>query len=123
MAPSMYEFPEAKEKVILMEGFSKIYAMTGWRLGYGVLPPDLVPWFSKLQTNVYSHAPAFVQVAGIEAYNGPQDAPKAMVEEFKRRRDYIVPRLNSMDLVHCVEPKGAFYAWLNIKKLNSLQTK
>ena len=118
MAPSMYEFPEAKEKVILMEGFSKIYAMTGWRLGYGVLPPDLVPWFSKLQTSVYSHAPAFVQVAGIEAYNGPQDAPKAMVEEFKRRRDYIVPRLNSMDLVHCVEPKGAFYAWLNIKKLN-----
>jgi aspartate/methionine/tyrosine aminotransferase len=118
MAPSMYEFPESKDKVILMEGFSKIYAMTGWRLGYGVLPSELVPWFSKLQTNVYSHSPTFVQKAGIEAYKGPQDAPKAMVAEFKKRRDYIVPRINSMDLVHCVEPQGAFYTWINIKKLH-----
>ncbi|NPV88998.1 pyridoxal phosphate-dependent aminotransferase [Coprothermobacteraceae bacterium] len=117
MAPSMYEFEEARDKVILMEGFSKIYAMTGWRLGYGVLPPALVPWFSRLQTNIYSHAPAFIQVASMEAYRGPQDASKAMVDEFKRRRDYIVPRINSIKGIHCLEPDGAFYIWINIKDL------
>ncbi len=116
MAPSFYEFEDFHKNIILMEGFSKIYAMTGWRLGYAVAPKPVAEVFSQIQVNVYSHAPTFIQLAGKAAYEGPQDAPKAMVEEFKRRRDYIIERLNNMPGVHALMPHGAFYAFPNVKK-------
>ena len=118
MAPSFYEFEEFHKNIILMEGFSKIYAMTGWRLGYAVVPIPVAKVFSQIQVNVYSHAPTFIQLAGKAAYEGPQDEPKAMVEEFKRRRDYIIERLNNMPGVSALLPHGAFYAFPNVKKFN-----
>lgn len=118
MAPSFYEFEEFHKNIILMEGFSKIYAMTGWRLGYAVVPRPVANIFSQIQVNVYSHAPTFIQLAGKAAYEGPQDEPKAMVEEFKRRRDYIIERLNNMPGVSALLPHGAFYAFPNVKKIN-----
>ncbi len=114
-APSFYEYPEFHDQIILMEGFSKVYAMTGWRLGYAVAPVPIAKVFSQIQVNVYSHAPTFIQKAGVAAYEGPQDAPKAMVAEFKRRRDYIIERLNNMPGVRAIMPKGAFYAFPNVK--------
>ncbi len=112
---SIASYPGMAERTILLDGFSKTYAMTGWRLGYGVMPLELAPHITRLMTNSASCTTAFVQRAGIEALTGPQDKAYKMVEEFRKRRDVIVAGLNSIKGVRCHNPKGAFYVFPNIK--------
>jgi aspartate/methionine/tyrosine aminotransferase len=113
---SISKIPYMKDKTIILDGFSKTYAMTGWRAGYGVFPLELVPIISKLMVNSNSCTNAMVQKACIEALNGPQDEVDKMVAEFKRRRDVIVEGLNSIKGFSCLTPDGAFYAFPNITK-------
>ncbi len=113
---SIASLPGMKDLTIILDGFSKTYAMTGWRLGYGVFPTELVPSISRLVTNSVSCTATFIQKAGIEALEGPQDAAMAMIEEFRRRRQVIVDGLNRIPGVSCVLPAGAFYAFPNIKE-------
>lgn len=111
---SIYDFPEVKERTILLEGHSKTYAMTGWRLGYGVMPVKLAEAVARLQTNSNSCTASFTQIAGIEAIKGPQGRSRKMVKEFKARRDLIVDGLNSIPGFRCLKPKGSFYVFPNI---------
>ena len=111
---SIYDFPEVKNRTILLEGHSKTYAMTGWRLGYGIMPPVLADQISKIQTNSNSCTASFTQIAGAEALTGPQDESLKMMAEFKARRDLIVDGLNKIDGFKCLKPKGAFYVFPNI---------
>lgn len=113
---SISKIPSVKEKTIILDGFSKTYAMTGWRAGYGVFPPELVAIISKMMVNSNSCTNAIVQKACIEALTGPQDEVDNMVAEFKRRRDVIVEGLNSIKGFSCMIPDGAFYAFPNITK-------
>lgn len=113
---SLASLPKMKERVIIIDGFSKTYAMTGWRLGYGVLNKKLAEYITKLQTNSNSCPTTFIQISAIEALKGPQDWVKGMVREFQRRRDVIVKGLNEIPGFKCLTPKGAFYAFPNIKK-------
>jgi len=112
---SVSRFPGMKERTIILDGFSKTYAMTGWRLGYGVMPQALALQVEKLMINSNSCTAAFTQKAGLEALTGPQDAVDKMVEEFKQRREIIVSGLNKIPGISCRMPKGAFYAFPNIK--------
>jgi len=112
---SLLAYPGMKERAILLDGFSKTWAMTGWRLGYGVGPKWLIDAIAKLSTNDHSCVPAFSQYAAIEALTGPQDSVTAMVAEFKRRRDVIVKGLNALPGVTCKTPKAAFYVFPSIK--------
>jgi aspartate/methionine/tyrosine aminotransferase len=109
--------PGMQERTIILDGFSKTYAMTGWRLGYGVMPRELATAVSQLQINCTSCVNAATQMAGIEALNGPQDDVAAMVGEFRARRDLIVAGLNDIPGVSCVLPRGAFYAFPNVSEL------
>ena len=111
---SIYDYPEVRDRVILLEGHSKTYAMTGWRLGYAAMPVELANQISKLQTNSNSCTAAFTQVAGVEALTGPQDESLKMMAEFKTRRDLIVDGLNEIPGFKCLRPKGAFYVFPNI---------
>ncbi len=111
---SIAAIPGMKERTILIDGFSKAFAMTGWRLGYGVMPADLAAMVARLQTNCTSCTSAFTQRAGIAALKGPMEPTQAMVAEFKRRRDVIVEGLNSLPGVSCLSPHGAFYVFPNI---------
>ena len=113
---SITAFPGMQERTILLDGYSKTYAMTGWRLGYGVMREDLAVLIAKLQTNSNSCTASFTQRAGIEALTGPQDDVAKMVAEFQRRRDVIVEGLNAIPRISCKTPKGAFYVFPNIKK-------
>jgi aspartate/methionine/tyrosine aminotransferase len=106
-----------QDKTILLSGFSKTYAMTGWRMGYAYMPPELVEPVVRLIANSVSCTAPFIQYAGIEALTGPQDSVPKMVEEFKKRRDLIVNGLNAIPGISCVRPKGAFYVFPNVKKL------
>ena len=101
-------------RTIILDGFSKTYAMTGWRLGYGVMPGWLAEAVARLQVNSNSCTNAATQYAGLEALNGPQDAVKEMLTEFRARRDLIVAGLNDLPGVECVTPQGAFYAFPRI---------
>ena len=112
---SFLSMPGVQDRTILLNGFSKTYAMTGWRLGYGVMPEGLAEHITRLMTNSNSCTATFTQWAGVEALRGPQDASAKMVEEFKRRRDVIVPGLNAIDGIRCAMPKGAFYVFPNIE--------
>ncbi len=107
--------PDMKKRTILLDGFSKTWAMTGWRLGYGVGPKWLIDAIAKLSTNDHSCVSSFSQIAAIAALNGPQDCVTAMVQEFKKRRDVIVQGLNSLPGITCKTPKAAFYVFPNIK--------
>lgn len=108
-------YPGMKERTILLDGFSKTFAMTGWRLGYGAMPEDVAKVVAKLQTNCTSCTAGFNQMAGVEALSD-RTLPRAaeFVDEFKRRRDIIVAGLNSLPGVRCHSPKGAFYVFPNI---------
>jgi aspartate/methionine/tyrosine aminotransferase len=108
---SIAALPGMAERTVLLDGFSKTYAMTGWRLGYGVAPAALVPHLTRLQTNVTSCTASFVQMAGIAALQGPQASVDVMLAEFRRRRDFVVAGLNEIDGVRCLSPGGAFYAF------------
>ena len=105
-----------KERTILLDGFSKTYAMTGWRMGYGVMRADLATHISRLMTNSNSCTASFTQVAGIEALRGPQDVVDTMRAEFKKRRDVMVAGLNKIKGFSCRLPHGAFYVFPNIKE-------
>jgi len=111
---SISQFPGMKEKTIILDGFSKSYAMTGWRLGYGVMRKDLAAKMAQLMTNSNSCTNTFVQFAGIEALKGPQTEPEKMVAEFKKRREVIVDGLNRIKGITCKKPHGAFYVFPNI---------
>jgi aspartate aminotransferase len=108
---SIAEFPGMAERTIILDGFSKAYAMTGWRMGYGIMPTSLVPSIARLVTNSVSCTATFTQRAGIVALDGPQDDVRSMVEEFRRRRQVIVDGLNAIPRVRCAMPSGAFYVF------------
>jgi len=111
---SIASLPGMKEKTIILDGFSKTYAMTGWRLGYGVMRKDLAQKVAQLMINSNSCTCAFIQMAGVEALKGPQKEVEKMVAEFKRRREVIVEGLNKINGITCKKPHGAFYVFPNI---------
>src|SRR6266545_4851969 len=111
---SITQFPGMLEKTILLDGFSKTYAMTGWRMGYGVMPEWLVEAVGKLMVNSNSCTASFTQRAGIAALTGPQDAVTRMVAEFRHRRDAFCRGLNLIPGFRCTIPGGAFYAFANV---------
>jgi aspartate/methionine/tyrosine aminotransferase len=113
--PSFYSIPGAAERTVLVDGFSKTYAMTGWRLGYAVMPTHFTPVVARLFSNANSCTCTFVQMAGIEALKGPQDSVGEMVDEFKVRRDILVDGLNKLPGFRCHKPLGAFYVFPNIE--------
>ena len=111
---SITTFPDMLSRTIILDGLSKTYAMTGWRIGYGVFPENLIEPISRLVTNSVSCTASFTQQAAIEAISGSQKKPNLMVDEFKRRRNIIVDGLNSIPGFNCAMPKGAFYAFPDI---------
>ncbi len=113
---SIMSVPGFKDRTILLDGFSKTYAMTGWRMGYGVMRADLATHMTRLMTNSNSCTASFTQVAGIQALCGDQSPVKKMADEFKRRRDAFVAGLNKIKGFSCRMPKGAFYVFPNITK-------
>jgi aspartate aminotransferase len=106
--------PGVKDRTILLDGFSKSYAMTGWRMGYGVMRTDLAMQIARLMTNSNSCTASFTQVAGVEALRGDQSSVEHMREEFRRRRDVFVAGLNQIKGFSCRVPKGAFYVFPNV---------
>ncbi|MSR48344.1 MAG: pyridoxal phosphate-dependent aminotransferase [Planctomycetes bacterium] len=104
-----------KDRIIVLDGFSKTFAMTGWRLGYSIAPADLAQRIAKLQTNCNSCPATFSQVAGVAALKGPQGDVDTMVAEFRKRRDLVVKGLNEIPGVSCIAPQGAFYAFANVR--------
>jgi len=111
---SIYGIKGMPERTIILEGYSKTYAMTGWRLGYGIMPADLAEQVAKLQTNCNSCTASFSQKAGITAIKGPQDDVERMVRKFRDRRDAVVSGLNKIKNVKCLTPSGAFYVFPNV---------
>src|SRR5256712_6765204 len=116
-ADSIAALPGMLERTIVVDSFSKAYAMTGWRLGFGVLPAALVERVTTLVVNGTSCTPPFVQIAGLAALTGPQDAVTATVARLERRRDWLVDGLNGLPGVRCPRPDGAFYAFPDWRQL------
>ncbi len=115
-AHSIAALPGMKERTIIVDGFSKTYSMTGWRLGYGIMPRDLAARVDLLLTHSIGSTAHFTQIAGIEAVTGPQDMVDVMVAEYQRRRNVIVDGLNAIPGFSCQKPQGAFYAFPNVRK-------
>lgn len=115
--PSVLDVEGMPERTVLLDGWSKTFAMTGWRLGYGVFPAELVEPVTRLLVNSVSCVPEFVQRAGIAALEGPWDAVVEMREQYRQRRDLVVERLNGIDGVRCLTPSGAFYAFPDVAGL------
>jgi aspartate/methionine/tyrosine aminotransferase len=113
---SLLTYPEIRDRVILLDGWSKTYAMTGWRMGWSVWPQPLYDKVRKLAVNAWSCVNAPAQYAGIAALTGPQDSVAEMVAEFDNRRTIVVEELNKLPGFSCIMPKGAFYAFPNIKE-------
>jgi aspartate/methionine/tyrosine aminotransferase len=113
---TLLSYPEIRDRLIILNGWSKTYAMTGWRLGYAIFPPKLYDLARKLAVNFHSCVNAPTQYAGIAALTGPQDYVDMMVAEFDKRRKLVVSGLNSLPGVSCITPKGAFYAFPNVSK-------
>jgi len=111
---SIASLPGMAERTVVLDGFSKSYAMTGWRLGYGIVPPSAVDAFERLVVNTYSCVSTFSQIAAAEALTGPQDSVDAMVREFRARRDLIVDGLNAIPGIRCLVPGGAFYVFPDV---------
>lgn len=118
-APSIASIPGLQEQTVILDGFSKTYAMTGWRLGYGVMPEELAWRVARLMTNSNSCTASFVQMAGVEALRGPQESVAEMVAEFRERRQIVIDGLNQIPGVGCRLPHGAFYAFANIRGLGA----
>lgn len=114
---SILSLPGMKEQTILIDGHSKTYAMTGWRLGYGVAPREIADKITRLTINSNSCTATFTQIAGIEALTGPQTFVTQMVNEFQKRRDVIVDGLNAINGIKCVKPLGSFYVFPNVTEL------
>jgi len=113
--PSIYALPGMQERTVIVDGFSKTYAMTGWRLGFGIMPESLAQQVDLLLTHSVGCTAHFTQLAGIAALTGPQDAAEAVVAEYQKRRDVVVDGLNQIRGLSCQKPKGAFYAFPNIR--------
>src|SRR5215218_4163436 len=111
---SLASLPGMAERTIVLDGFSKTFAMTGWRLGYAIVPPSLVQAYGTLIINTVSCAPTFAQIGAVEALRGPQDDVEAMVEEFRARRDLVVEGLNAIPGIRCATPSGAFYVFPDV---------
>ena len=114
--------PGMPSRTIILDGFSKTYAMTGWRLGYGVMPVELAEQITRLAINCHSCVPGFTQLAGLAALNGPQEPVDMMVAEFRRRRNAIVAGLNEIPGVSCLTPAGAFYVFPNVTRAGNSAT-
>jgi aspartate/methionine/tyrosine aminotransferase len=114
---SIASLPGMQDRTIILDGFSKTYAMTGWRLGFGVMNTEIAAWVTKLMVNSNSCTSASTQMAGMAALKGDQIEAVKMVEEFRRRRDVIVPGLNNIPGIRCCNPHGAFYVFPNVKGL------
>jgi aspartate aminotransferase len=112
---SPMSIPEFRERTILLDGFSKTYAMTGWRMGYGIMRPDLAAQIARLMTNSNSCTASFTQMAGVEALSGDQAPVTRMCQAFRERRDVMVDGLNRIKGFRCLRPKGAFYVFPNIQ--------
>jgi aspartate aminotransferase len=106
--------PGAKESVLVAGTLSKTYAMTGWRIGYGLVPAPIVTAMTKLQSHSTSNPCSISQKAAVEAMSGPQDYVADMLADYRRRRDFVVRRLREIPGVKCAEPRGAFYAFPNV---------
>ena len=115
---SLASFPEVRAQTVILDGFSKTYAMTGWRLGYGVMRADLAARITQLMVNSNSCTAAFTQMAGLAALRGPQECVADMVAEFRRRRDVIVAGLAALPGVTCLRPAGAFYVFPNVRAVD-----
>jgi len=116
-APSIAALPGMAGRTIICDGFSKSYAMTGWRLGFGVMPEPLAERVDLLLTHAVGCTASFTQIAGLEAIGGPQERVEAIVAEYRRRRDVLIAGLNTMPGVRCRAPQGAFYAFPNVSAL------
>jgi aspartate/methionine/tyrosine aminotransferase len=114
---SIASLPGMRERTIIVDGFSKAYAMTGWRLGYAIMPPDLARTVTLFNNNTFSCVATFVQYAGIAALEGPDGPVQAMVDEFRKRRDAVVVGLNALTDVTCKTPEGAFYVFPNVSAI------
>jgi len=112
----LLQYPSIRDRLILLNGWSKTYAMTGWRLGYAVWPGKLYDFARKLAVNLHSCVNAPAQYAGLAALTGPQDEVAKMVAEFDKRRKVVVEGLNRLPGISCATPKGAFYAFPNVKR-------
>ncbi|MCK5126726.1 MAG: pyridoxal phosphate-dependent aminotransferase [candidate division Zixibacteria bacterium] len=113
---SISQFDTKQDRVIVLDGLSKVYAACGWRIGWGLIPKHLAPSIARMQTNISSCATSFAQMAVIEALLGDQSGADAMKVEFEKRRDFFVKGLNEIEGFSCFKPGGAFYVWPNIKK-------
>jgi aspartate/methionine/tyrosine aminotransferase len=111
---SIAALPGMRERTVILDGFSKAYAMTGWRLGYGIMPANIARAVALMGQNTYSCTASFVQQAGIAALEGPDGPVQAMVDEFRHRRDTIVAGLNAIPGIRCATPDGAFYVFPNV---------
>lgn len=111
---SIAAMPGMRERTVVLNGFSKSYAMTGWRLGYAAAPIDLIPPMLKLHAYMVTNATSIAQYGAVEALRGPQDSVAAMREEFNRRRDYVVNAINEMPMLRCNVPEGAFYVFMDV---------
>ena len=116
--PSLMNYESLKERLIILEGWSKTFCMTGWRLGWSVWPSKIIDYANKLCVNDHSCPSSISQFAGIEALEGPQDDVKRIVNEFEKRKKFIHRELNNLDNISCFNPGGAFYAFPNISKTN-----
>ena len=115
---SIYSIAGMKDNCVLLDSFSKTYSMTGWRLGYGVMPTELASRIERLIINSNSCTSTFSQYAAVEALKGPTEESESMVKVFKKRRDFIVEGLNSLPGVSCIKPKGAFYVFPNVSEIS-----
>jgi aspartate aminotransferase len=115
-APSIAALPGMRERTVILDGFSKTYAMTGWRLGYGIMPEALADRVGLLLTHSVGCTAHFTQIAGVEALTGPQEYVTMMVEQYQRRRDLLVDGLNQIPGITCQKPQGAFYVFPNIHR-------
>jgi aspartate aminotransferase len=109
--------PALKERTVIVNGVSKTYAMTGWRIGYAMGQNDVIAAAAKIQSQSTSNPTSIAQAAALEAVRGPQDSVAMMVREFQKRRNVIVERLNAIDGIRCLKPEGAFYVFPNIAAL------
>lgn len=114
---SISQFPGMKERTIILDGHSKTYAMTGWRVGFGVMPKQLATHITRLMTNSNSCTATFTQYAGLAAMTGPQESVDAMVSEFRQNRDLVFDGLNRIDGIFCRKPAGAFYVYPNVTRV------
>ena len=114
--PSLLNYPSLKERLIVLEGWSKTFCMTGWRLGWSIWPRKLIEYANKLCVNDHSCPSSISQYAGLEAIRGPKDDVTNIVNEFNKRRNYVYNKLNSLNNISCFEPGGTFYAFPNVSK-------